>query len=306
MKNIGLCMALILLSTSVLAQSRTDSDIKVEGNACEEQKNNETQASLRARVTDKASFVGVESLPQVVKYKNNLNQHDFNVMVYSLIDEFLEEISVQTISEDDGKICVSVSGNIKSYNLEDGIANFLKDRKEENPTDAVIETVIDENNMQSQLKADEKEPEAPKVSAEDMGLVYIAPTEFYNGAMSENHSRLIKHQLGKSAYFFITDDKSIADYLIYPKVSKAKIEKVGKDSSRLQLEVSFVLKSADEMEIFKDGQSRVTVFDNSQSEQKEAQNLLKNMFAKSGRLMLAKLENMQKAKLSAKPAAITK
>jgi len=303
MKNIGLLLMMFLLPAVTLAQSRDADNVKVEANACEEQKQDETKAALRTRTTDKASFIGVENLSDVAKYKNSLNPHDFNVLVYSLVDEALEEIFVQTISEESGKICVSVSGVIKKYNLEAGIEKFLQNRKEETPTDAVVETIVEQNERKSGLKPDEMQPREPVIAAEDMGLVYVAPTEFYNGAMSENHSRLIKHQLGKSPYFFITDDKSIADFIIYPKVSKAKVEKVGEDAGRLQIEISFVLKSADEMEIFKDEQSRVSVFDNTQTEQQAAQSLLKTMFAKSGRLLLAKIENIQKENQDSKPVA---
>ena len=64
-----------------------DKDVtSVYGTDCEKVKPGEARSTVRVRVTDKASYLAVSSLPDLRNAKVELNEHDFNVMVYNLVD----------------------------------------------------------------------------------------------------------------------------------------------------------------------------------------------------------------------------
>lgn len=275
--------------TQTLAQ--TENIISTNGDACEAIKNDESKASARVRAIDKASFTGVENLPQLQKYKNNLNSHDFNVMIYGIVDEFLENTTAKTISEDEKNICVSVSGQIKEHNLNSSIEKSLSERGNEAPTDMVFENIETSEDQQKQ----EEFSKIPDV--EERGLVYIAPTTFYNGATSDNHSKLLKHLMGNSNFFYITDNMEIADFVVYTNVEKAKVEVLDENSSKLQMVIVFRLISSDGNVVAEERQSRTIVFDKSQTEQQNAQKLLKSMYAKASKRFLNEIEKIEQQKM---------
>ena len=293
MKTALYFLSAVFCATEAYAQ--TENIINASAEACEELKEGEDKASARVRAIDKASFSSVENLPYLQKYKANLNSHDFNVMIYGIVDEFLENTTAKTTSEDDKNICVSVSGQIKEENLKSSIEKALEERGKDAPTDMVFENI----DTSETLKNTEEISAVPDV--EERGLVYIAPTTFYNGATSDNHSKLLKHLMSNSNFFYITDNMEIADFIIYTNVEKAKIEVMDENSSKLQMSIDFRLLSSDGTEIAEEKQSRTIVFDKSQTEQQNAQKLLKNMYAKASRRLINELEKSEKQKMKNTP-----
>ena len=262
--------------------------LHAKGHACEDIKANEGKSAARIKVNDKAGFDAVSKLDLLQKHKNNFNEHDFNVMIYELIDSALEGISVQTISEDERQICVEFNAMADEKILHEQIGKHLKERGEKAPTDIVIEAVEDT------LVANEKQENASlnvqKTPVEDRALLFVATTTFYNGATSDNHSRLLKHYLADNENFYLTDTQEIADFIIYPKVEKAKIDESNEGLKRLQMQTVFTIVSPDGEQIAKDEQNRAIICAEEKTEQQNAQDLLKKMFAKSAKKLSQEIE----------------
>ena len=69
-----------------------NSALSVFGSACEDIKANEPNASTRVKATDKACYNAVTSLPQIISIQDSFDEHDFNVVIYNIIDEYLEDL----------------------------------------------------------------------------------------------------------------------------------------------------------------------------------------------------------------------
>ena len=116
-----------------------DDAIRISGKACERFTPNEAKSTIRVRVTDKASFLAVSSAEEVNSLRDEMNEHDYNVLVYNLVDNAVENLVVRTTKQDDEELCVEVDGHISL----DSILQALTEQTEEEPGEDERETMTD-------------------------------------------------------------------------------------------------------------------------------------------------------------------
>lgn len=99
------------------ADSGDENIISLVGTGCEDVRGDDTRSSVRIRATDKASFNAVEKIPELSGYRDSFSSHDFNVLVYNIIDNYIEDQTVRTTSQDDSRLCVEMTGYLNSENI---------------------------------------------------------------------------------------------------------------------------------------------------------------------------------------------
>ena len=280
---------ILSFSYSYTANAQSRGYTLVQGNSCEDTKEGESATSTYAKAADKASFEAVKNIELIQLNKNKLNLHDYDVLIYQIIDSALVEVETKTISEDQNKICLSTTGKIDNALLHEILDTFLQKREESVQTDVVIEAVQEQKETDINFTK-------PEIKPEDKGLVYISPTEFYNGAISDNHSKLIRHYLSENDNFYITNDEEIADFIVHPSVTKARIDENKNGVKQLQLQTVMLVNSADGEQIMRDEQSRSIICDENKTEQQNAQALLKKMLDKSSKRISIEIEKFIRAK----------
>lgn len=338
-----------------------DDVISVYGAACEKIKADEPKSSLRVRVTDKASYVAISTLPDLVNVKKDMNEHDYNVMIYNLVDDHLEDMAVRTTKQNEQELCVEVTGYISEKNLFSAIESTLDriahpDVGEENPetespvteenpapqaetvatpADSLIESEQSpaEEAVQSELQmpadipaeaqpeADEKavfpdiqpqqEPAGEQTDNADKayvrakeaqkGLIYIAPTEFYNNTSSRKQAENLKNLFAGNDFFYITDKPELADYVIRSKVLRAKVDPINSNTNRMQMVVSVERERRDDHEKATEHQNRFMLFTSQDDEQAVAGKLLKQLLEKAGEKIMRDIEKQERKKLSDSP-----
>lgn len=124
----GICTLLYAFSAScgnvhlavavpLSADSGDENIISLVGTGCEDVRGDDTRSSVRIRATDKASFNAVEKIPELSGYRDSFSSHDFNVLVYNIIDNYIEDQTVRTTSQDDSRLCVEMTGYLNSENI---------------------------------------------------------------------------------------------------------------------------------------------------------------------------------------------
>ena len=269
--------AMLMPTAGVGAQS-----VEVYGNACEKVVQDESKSSTRVRASDKAVFLGVKKLDALAKAKQVLNEHDINVLVYRLVDEYVTDLSVKTIKDEEEKICVEIRGKLDLQAISEVEEEFIKDDAplKEAPPEAVAE-IADEIKAEVILK-----PEDP----ESLALLHIATLEYYNGAKSVKYTEPLKKQFSDNPYFYLTDDAEIADYVVRPKVLKAKVDKLDAGHKRLQMVVTLEISGLEE-DVVNEYQNRFVLFGAEEDEQETAARLLKKLLENAGDGALRKLEH---------------
>ena len=111
-----------------------DTAISVNASVCEKLINGESRASARVRASDKASFKAVEDLSELSEYRSKLDTHNFNLKVYRLVDNYLEDVQITTTEQSQDRICV----NLNAYLPTDAVATIF-----EAPVDTNSEIIAD-------------------------------------------------------------------------------------------------------------------------------------------------------------------
>lgn len=338
----GLFLTFLLLSAPsafaagnepvAIDKASLDNDVtSVYGANCEKVKPGEARSTVRVRVTDKASYLAVSQLPDLKNARVELNEHDYNVMVYNLVDNNIEDMAVRTTKQTPEEICVEVTGYISGQNIFaaiDEALNRQREAPEENqPEETHSEEIVDEpvaaeapqppeENVESKTAVYEPDetvaplpqPEAPVVPSlkEDAaevvsgkGLIYIAPTEFFNNTTSAKYAEILREMFVKSDYFYITDNPELADFIINSKILRAKVDPVNSNTNRLQMVVSVESENTDNKEKETEHQNRFVLFNSADNEQKVAAKLMKQLLEKASDKIITQLEIAQRKKNNA-------
>ena len=312
------------------------SAIPIKGNACEKFTPNEAKSTVRVRLTDKASFLAVNSINEVSSFRDGMNEHDYNVLVYGLVDNAIEDMTAKTTKQTDEELCVEVSGYVSLDNILQAVTEQEKNSAPSNldNQNTMTEIVNDVNNSYSELQnapttiippsddeviekhkaplsstenlnlpteAEEKAQAIPLTEEESnqniddkRGLVYIAPTEFFDKSTSDAHAQILRALFENDKNYFITDKKDLADYIIKTKVLRAKVDPINSSTNRLQMVVSVEAEFPDEKASVIEHQNRFVLFNSSENEQEVAAKLLKKLFAAAGEKIKDKVNQAER------------
>lgn len=289
---------------SVCPATADDSVVTLDGNACETISGDETKSTARVRASDKAMFNAVSSLPLFHDYKSQLDSHDFNVMVYTVVDDYIEDLSIKTTEQTGEKICVNISGYINKTSALQAMENVLQNMagEEEISDDTVTEATVElsgaitehlekEIPQKNTVAANNKDEKTVAAKSPVRGRVYVAPIEFFNNTNSPEHAKIITQWLENNGNFEITDTPDKADFTIVGKVLRAKVDALNNSSSRLQMVTSTELSFADGRKSRTVHQNRFVLFENSEDEQRTAYKLLQKLLDNSCEQLKAYMNN---------------
>lgn len=223
-------ICLILSFSPYITFAQETESIEIRANACEKMISGESLSGARNRAVDKAVFLGLKNVPVLAQDQALFNDHDFTVMIYRLVDDFVEDLTSKVTKSDENKVCVDIVGYINPSNIE-SVKNEFKKTAKSRQTDGT-----DLNQIVQSVDADLKlKPQ----NMEDLALVYIEPFVYFNGKTSLKYTAYLTEKLQNNAYYFLTEKKDLADYIITPKLLKAKPETLDADHKRIQMVVAF-------------------------------------------------------------------
>lgn len=287
MKALAALLLTFAVAVSAHAQNTETQALTIYGNACESVIDGESKASTRVRATDKALFLGVKKLSELDRAKQILNEHDVNVLVYRLVDEYVEDLSFSTLPSDAGKVCVEINAYLPPDAVTTVQTEFISEEKPlKEATPEEVAEVVSEVKNNVAIK-----PSNP----ESLALVAIHPLEYYNGTKSDKYAKLLREQFANNQYFYLTEDAEIADYVITPKVLKAKVDNLDAAHKRLQMVVSLEVSGIKEAPI-NENQNRFVLFEADENEQQTASLLLNKLLETAGANVLRKIEHNEQLK----------
>lgn len=275
--------------------------LAVFGTGCEDVKDGEQNASTRLKATDKASFNAVSTLPDIIDIKDSFDDHDFNIMIYNIVDDYIEDMTVKTTRQDNTQICVEVSGYVTPENIGKAIDNTIQTSPDEIASAAQyavsepkaapapeteIAAVEQDNISQNTNRTTELfQLPVPQTQNADtshiivISTIYVKPTEFYNHTQSGSHSMVLKNILSQSDRIKIVEDDTEANFIITPKVLKAKIEPLNKETSRMQMVVALETFDRNKNTTETEHLNKFVLFNNeNDDEQSVAKTLLAQLF----------------------------
>lgn len=273
------------------AKGENDTVLNIKGEACEKLLMGESRSGARIRAADKAAFNGIKKESALEPLFADFNDHDINVFVYRLVDEYIEDLSVNVMPSSSDNVCVEISGRLSEQVAKEAYNTFVIERssfKETKPE--VVEQIVEEVGEEIALTPD---------NPADLALLYVADLAFFNGTTSAGHSQILKNMYTDNPYFYLTDDSEIADYTIYPKVLTAKVEKNDQNVERLHMVVILEIHGLT-AEPSSEYQNRFVVLSHEDDKQKVASKMLDKLITLAGQKLLEKIEEKEQRKLERK------
>lgn len=326
MKKI-LFLAFVL--TSYALTSYAEERVSIYSETCETIAKDETTSQARTRILDSAVFSAVEKLPGLELAQQAFDKYDFNMLVYNLIDNHIDDLNVKSSTSDKGKICVEITGSIKGHHILNAITETKKNgderaktREQNNlPTETYLETAeetyekimteagISPSGKVTKIAERDEAVEEVVITDENTGTfetteeeivektkiptLYIAPTRFYDNSTSKKHSEVLKKLFTGNEYFSLTEDEKSANYNITPYILRVKIDAVNDQTSRMQMVIMLEM-TDEENHTIKEHQNRFIMISSDEDEQEAAQKLMNKLLKNAGTNLLNKLETKER------------
>lgn len=283
-----LLLSLLLCFTPVFETFADEVEsFEVRGNACEKIIGDESLAGARNRAIDKAVFLGLKATPELQEDKKLLNDHDLNVMIYRLVDDYIQDLSSKVTKSDEGKVCVEVSGFINPQSIELVREEFTANRQYRDFNDDDAAQIIQSLNNDLSLKPQ---------NIEDLALVYVEPLVYFNGKKSLKYAEFLKEKIKDNPYYFLTEKKDLADYVITPKLLKAKVDSLDASHKRIQMVITLEITGL-EQDIVVVSQNRFLLYFAQENQNEITERLLKKLLEAAGTDATRKIEMAEQQKL---------
>ena len=286
----GLFVFVLSMAFSAAAAPK-NAVLDINGMACEEALTGESRAGARIRASDKAVFNGIKRQETLKPYFQELNDHDANVFIYRLVDEYIEDLSVRVMPSTADNVCVEIRGHLSASAVQEAYDAFVTERstfKEVKPE--VVEEIVEKVGEEIALTPD---------NPTELALIYIDGVLFFNGTKSAKQSEVLKKLYADNPYFYLTEDAEIADYVIRPKVLTAKVDKTGANQNRLHMVVMLEIEGLTD-DLSGEYQNRYVLFDDSEDKQNIANKMLDKLLELAGQNLLGKIEDNEQRKLERK------
>jgi hypothetical protein len=325
MKFVLSCLVAFFLMT-VLSQAAgvAQASTEVYAAVCERLINDESKASARARASDKAAFKAIEEVPQIASYRERFTPHQFNLAIYRLVDNYLDNINLHTVSQDAQNVCVEINAELTSSAINEVFASLMTPQQPAavTPQDDNVGLDVEVDVPQEELSlAIPPKPEivinkqiaydtenmpltGAKVAQPVQGnalpttLVFVDKTEFYNGTSTSGFFSTLEQALMAKPNIKVTAGLSNPDYILKTKVLKAKVDNVNTETGRLQIVVALELINTATSEKFTDHQNRFVLFNTSEDAQKTASSLAQKLLQQGIEKLLPKIKTSQDKELS--------
>lgn len=243
----------------------------VEADACDDRQSGDDMQTALNRAIDKASLSAVKLSGIIQKQEEKIYPSVLDVISYHIIDNYLFDIEYETTYEDAKRVCVKLKGNVAIPTEE------LKDLISEYKSTMTPETI-------AEVSENVKETIAFKPDKlSERKLVYVNDMRFWDDSTTDHYTDEIKKLFENNEYFYITDKKDTADFVITPVLEKAEVDKIDNSNHKMQMKINMDITS-DKISGFEktsDVQNHFILFAADKDEQEIADDLIKKLLRKS-------------------------
>ena len=266
-------LSALLLSMMLLPAYAEDVAQKqpVEADACDDRQSDDDKETALNRAIDKASLSAVKLSGIIQKQNDKIYASVLDVISYHIIDNYLFDVEHEVTYDDAKRVCVKVKGNVAIPT--DELNSLIEEYKSSMTPESLAE-----------ISEDVKQNVAFKPnSLSERKLVYINNMRFWDGSETDHYAEEIKKLFDDNEYFFITDKKDTADFVITPVLEKAQVDKIDDSNHKMQMILNTEIVS-DKINGFnkaEDVQNHFILFSADKDEQEIADDLIKKLLKKS-------------------------
>lgn len=261
---------------ALIGTAKADEDVlarQIEADACDERLADDDLQTAENRAVDKASLAAVKTSGLIQGYYENLSDMALNLISYRIIDEYLFDVSHQVTLDDEKQVCVHITAGLEMSpeDLHVLVAEYKASAPiNHNEAAQIAEDVQQETQFKPQSLAEKK-------------LLYIDELQFWNGIKTANYRQLLQEQLPESEYFYITNDRSMADYVLEPFVETAHVEGIDANNRKMQIRLllNAVAANNNDLPLISEQQNHFILFTADKDEQQVADTLIRKLLARA-------------------------
>ena len=277
-------LSALLLSMMLLPAYAEDVAQKqpVEADACDDRQSDDDKETALNRAIDKASLSAVKLSGIIQKQNDKIYASVLDVISYHIIDNYLFDVEHEVTYDDAKRVCVKVKGNVAIPT--DELNSLIEEYKSSMTPESLAE--ISENVKQNVAFKPNKLSERK--------LVYINNMRFWDGSETDHYAEEIKKLFDDNEYFFITDKKDTADFVITPVLEKAQVDRINDSNHKMQMILNTEIVS-DKISGFNKAsnvQNHFILFSADKDEQEIADDLIKKLLKKSAFGTAGKIEEV--------------
>ena len=278
--------SLVLLLISLYFTPAQSEDVApkraVSADACDDRQSGDDMQTALNRAIDKASLSAIKLSGIIQERSDKIYASVLDVISYHIIDNYLFDLEHEITHEDAKRVCVKIKGNVAIPTSE--LDSLIEEYRSSMTPESLAE--ISENVKQNtSLKPD---------NLSESKLVYINDMHFWNETTSNHYTEEITKLLNDNEYFFITDKKDMADFVLTPHLQKAVVDKIDDSNRKMQMILTMEITSDKIADIKKteDTQNHFILFSADKDEQKVADDLIRKLLKKSAFGTSKKLEDL--------------
>ncbi len=253
----------------------------VEADACDERQSGDDMQTALNRAIDKASLSAVKLSGIIQKQSDKIYASVLDVISYHIIDNYLFDVEHEVTYEDAKRVCVKIKGNVAIPTDE---LNSLIDEYRNTMTPESLAEISENVKETTAFKPD-------KLS--ERKLVYIDDMQFWDDTTTDHYTEELKNLTDNNDYFFITDNKETADFVLTPVLEKADVDKIDEYNHKMQmiLRMDITSDKISDFNKISDTQNHFILFAADKDEQEIADDLIKKLLKKSAFGTTKKLED---------------
>ena len=254
----------------------------VSSDACDDRLVDDGEQTAENRAVDKAGLAAIKLSGIIQRHHPELSANAIDTIAYRIIDEYMVNVSHAIKYSDSDRVCVKFVADIEmtSSDMEKLIEEY---KDSDSPAEQVAEIV---------QKVQQETSFKPK-SLKDKKLLYIRKMLFWNGSDTDHYRDLLTGLFSNSDYFYVTEDESIADFVVTPRLAKSEVDEIDRSNHKMQMSVELEAFSPTDSSFtpMHEKQNHFILFASNKDEQKVADDLLRKLITKVSKEMGRKLDN---------------
>ena len=273
-----LSAVLLALSGEVRAEGIISQSIS--GDACDDRLTDDGEQTAENRAVDKAGLAAVKLSGIIQRNYPDLSANAIDTVAYRIIDEYMVNTAHAVKLSDADRVCVKFMADVEMSTADlEKLVDEYKDS--EAPAEQIAEVV-------KQVK--ENTSFKPQ-NLEDKKLLYIKKMVFWNGGETSHYDDLLTGLFSNSDYFYVTKDKSVADFVLTPRLNEAVVDEIDSRNHKMQITVELeTLSSMGATAPLVEKQKHFILFASDKDEQKLADDLVRKLLTKASKEMSRKID----------------
>ena len=122
-------------------------------------------------------------------------------------------------------------------------------------------------------------------------LIYVEDMEYYNHKTTKAYTQKITDKLSLMPEITVTNNKDLADYILYPKLLQSQIEQINSANNRYNMSIAVELQTKNGNTVTREQKNRYIIIESAKNPQEIAKKLMQKLLEEALNDLSAEIKN---------------